>query len=76
MVRPTSNSTRSRRSAAAAQQAVTDRARALYETGGDAAAIASLLSGQNPTDAIDRYRLADAVIAYAGRSRAGRDATR
>jgi cell wall-associated NlpC family hydrolase len=53
--------------AAAAQQAVTDRARALYETGGDAAAFASLLSGNSPTDAIDRYRLADSVIAYQGR---------
>jgi cell wall-associated NlpC family hydrolase len=54
-------------SAAAAQQAVTDRARALYETGGADAATAALLSGQNPTDAIDRYRLADAVMAYEGR---------
>jgi peptidoglycan hydrolase CwlO-like protein len=54
-------------SASAAQQAVSDRARALYESGGNAAAFASLLSGQSPTDAIDRYQLADDVIAYQSR---------
>jgi len=62
-------------SAAAAQQAVTDRARALYESGGDSTIFASLLSGQDPTEAMDRYRLADSVIAYQSRSAQAAEAT-
>jgi cell wall-associated NlpC family hydrolase len=55
-------------SATAAQQSVVDRARALYEAGGNSVALASLFSGQNPTEAVDRYRLADSVIAYSSRA--------
>lgn len=54
-------------SADAAQQAIYARTRALYESGGDSEALASLFSGQSPTDAVDRYRLADSVIAYSSR---------
>jgi cell wall-associated NlpC family hydrolase len=54
-------------SANEAQQAVYLRARALYESGGDSEALASLFSGQNPTAAADRYRMADSVIAYSNR---------
>jgi peptidoglycan DL-endopeptidase CwlO len=51
-------------SASVAQQTVSDRARALYESGGDPAIIASLLAGGSPTQALDGYRLAGDVLAY------------
>ncbi len=54
--------------AAAAQQEVADRTRALYESGGDPAMLAAMLGGNNPLDALDRYRLATAVINYEARS--------
>jgi cell wall-associated NlpC family hydrolase len=50
--------------AAAAQLTVSNRARALYESGGGSTVIATLLAGGNPTQAIDRYTLADSVLAY------------
>src|SRR5271154_1931490 len=50
--------------ASAAQQTVADRARALYESGGDPTIIASLLTDANPLEALDRYRLAGDVLAY------------
>jgi cell wall-associated NlpC family hydrolase len=53
---------------ALAQQQVRDRARALYETGGDPAVLASMLSGTDPLNALDRYHLASAVIAYESHS--------
>jgi cell wall-associated NlpC family hydrolase len=58
-----------------AQQTVTDRARALYESGGDPAVMASLLSGQSPTAAIDRFRLAGDVIDFDKRSEQAAAAT-
>jgi cell wall-associated NlpC family hydrolase len=54
--------------AAAAQQEVTDRTRALYESGGDPVMLAAMLGGQDPLDALDRYKLATAVINYEARS--------
>jgi cell wall-associated NlpC family hydrolase len=54
--------------AAAARQEVIDRTRALYESGGDPVMLAAMLGGENPLDAIDRYRLATAVIGYEARS--------
>jgi cell wall-associated NlpC family hydrolase len=54
--------------AAAAQQDVVLRARALYETGGESTVVASLLSGQDPLDALDQYRMAGDVIGYESRS--------
>jgi cell wall-associated NlpC family hydrolase len=54
-------------SAAAAQQSVIDRTRALYESGGNSAMVASLFNGGDPTEALDRYTLADSVIAYSSR---------
>jgi len=53
--------------ASAAQQTVVNRARALYETGGDPAVLASLLTGEDPAQALDRYRLAGDVISYESR---------
>lgn len=53
--------------AAAAQQLVIERARALYEAGGDSEVVASLFNGDDPTQALDRYRLADSVMAYSSR---------
>lgn len=53
--------------AAAAHQSMVDQARALYESGGASTMIASLFNGQNPTEALDRYRLADSAIAYSNR---------
>jgi cell wall-associated NlpC family hydrolase len=50
--------------AAAARQEVADRTRALYEGGGGPTALASMLGGDNPLDALDRYNLATAVIDY------------
>jgi len=54
-------------SADAARQTMYDQARALYESGGDSAALASVFAGQSPEAAADRYRLADSVIAYSDR---------
>jgi cell wall-associated NlpC family hydrolase len=54
--------------AAQAQQVVVNRARALYESGGDSTVLASLLSSGNPTQALDSYRLAGAVLAYDSRT--------
>jgi cell wall-associated NlpC family hydrolase len=54
--------------AATAQQNVVARARALYETGGEPTIVASLLSGQDPLQALDQYRMADSVIGYESRS--------
>jgi peptidoglycan DL-endopeptidase CwlO len=48
--------------AGVAQQTVTDRARALYESGGGPTLIASLLAGQSPNQAIDGDRMADVVL--------------
>jgi cell wall-associated NlpC family hydrolase len=50
--------------AAAARQLATQRIQALYESGGDPVVLASLLSGSDPVNAIDRYRLAASVITY------------
>ncbi|HWC35542.1 MAG TPA: NlpC/P60 family protein [Mycobacteriales bacterium] len=54
--------------AATAQQQVADRTRALYESGGDPAMLAAMLGGENPLDAIDRYRMASSVINYEARN--------
>jgi cell wall-associated NlpC family hydrolase len=54
--------------AAAAEQEVLARTRALYESGGDPALLATMLSGEDPVDALDRYRLATDVIGYEARS--------
>jgi peptidoglycan DL-endopeptidase CwlO len=54
--------------AAAAQQNVVLRARALYESGGEPTIVASLLTGQDPLEALDQYRMADNVIGYESRS--------
>jgi cell wall-associated NlpC family hydrolase len=54
--------------AVAAQQAATQRVQALYESGGDPVVLATLLSGSDPVDAIDRYHLAASVISYEARS--------
>ncbi|HEX3706483.1 MAG TPA: NlpC/P60 family protein [Mycobacteriales bacterium] len=56
--------------AAAAAQEVSDRTRALYESGGDPAVLAALLDGSDPVNAMDRYHLATAVINYEARSAA------
>jgi cell wall-associated NlpC family hydrolase len=61
--------------AAAAQQEVADRTRDLYESGGDPVLLASMLSGEDPIDAIDRYHLASAVIGYEARSAAAAEST-
>ncbi|HVU62196.1 MAG TPA: NlpC/P60 family protein [Mycobacteriales bacterium] len=62
-------------SAAAAQQDLIARTRALYESGGDPVLLATMLSGEDPVDAIDRYHLASAVIGYESRSAAAAAAT-
>jgi cell wall-associated NlpC family hydrolase len=54
--------------AAAAAQELTDRTRALYESGGDPAMLAAMLGGDNPLDALDRYRIATSVINYEART--------
>jgi cell wall-associated NlpC family hydrolase len=59
--------TRIQSSAQAAQQSVIDRARAIYESGGTSSMVASLFAGQSPSDAADRYNLADSVITYSSR---------
>ena len=61
--------------AAAAAQEVMDRTRALYESGGDPAVLAAMLSGQDPVDAMDRYHLAAAVIHYEARNAAAAAST-
>ncbi|HVW80051.1 MAG TPA: C40 family peptidase [Mycobacteriales bacterium] len=61
--------------AAEAQQALVDRTRALYESGGGPALLATMLSGEDPVDAIDRYHLASAVIGYEARSAAAAAST-
>lgn len=53
---------------AAAHQEVVDRTRALYESGGDPVVLAAMLGGENPLDALNRYKLATAVIDYEARS--------
>jgi cell wall-associated NlpC family hydrolase len=53
---------RVRSTAAQARQVVTERTQALYESGGESSVIASLVSGTDPTEALTRYRLADAVV--------------
>ncbi|MGN6472717.1 MAG: NlpC/P60 family protein [Mycobacteriales bacterium] len=53
---------------AAAQQEVVDRTRALYESGGDPLMLAAVLGGENPIDALTRYKLASSVIDYEARS--------
>jgi cell wall-associated NlpC family hydrolase len=50
-----------------AQQTMAERARALYESGGESAMVASLFSGQDPTEELDQYKLADSVISYSSR---------
>jgi len=55
-------------SASDAQQAVTNRARALYESGGDPAIFASMFAGQSPTQALESYQLAGSVLAYENRT--------
>lgn len=62
-------------SASQAKQTVVSRARALYESGGDPVVLASLLDGDNATQAMDRYRLADDVLAYENRVAASAVAT-
>jgi cell wall-associated NlpC family hydrolase len=54
--------------AAAAQQAVDDRARALYETGGGSALLGALISGTSPSNALQRYALASSVLSYESNS--------
>jgi cell wall-associated NlpC family hydrolase len=56
--------------ASAAAAEVLDRTRALYESGGEPAVLASLLSGDDPVDAMDRYHLATAVVSYEERDAA------
>ncbi|HTW19618.1 MAG TPA: NlpC/P60 family protein [Mycobacteriales bacterium] len=58
-----------------AEQTVASHAQALYESGGDPAVLASLLNGTNPTQAIDRYRLAGDVLAYENRVAQSAEAT-
>jgi cell wall-associated NlpC family hydrolase len=40
----------------------------LYESGGDPAMLAAMLGGDNPLDALDRYRIATSVINYEART--------
>jgi cell wall-associated NlpC family hydrolase len=47
-----------------AQQAIVDRASAIYESGGDSVLLASLISGDSPSDAINRFTLASSVLSY------------
>ena len=61
--------------AAAAQEELVIRTRALYESGGDPALLASMLDGNNPIDALDRYHLASAVIGYEARTASAAAAT-
>ncbi|HVV77603.1 MAG TPA: NlpC/P60 family protein [Mycobacteriales bacterium] len=62
-------------SAAAAQQEVADRTRALYESGGDPAMLAAMLDGEDPLDALDRYKLATAVIDFEANNAAAAEQT-
>jgi cell wall-associated NlpC family hydrolase len=50
--------------AQSAQQSIVDRASAIYESGGDSALLASLISGNSPSDAINRFTLASSVLSY------------
>lgn len=50
--------------AAAAQQSSTERARALYESGGASAMLTAVLDGGSLVDAMDRYHIASAVLTY------------
>jgi cell wall-associated NlpC family hydrolase len=50
--------------AARAQQSIVDRASAIYESGGDSALLASLISGGSPADAVSRFTLASSVMSY------------
>jgi peptidoglycan DL-endopeptidase CwlO len=60
--------TETQASSAQAQQELRTRAQALYETGGTTSVIASLLVGEDPTTALDSFRLADSVLAFQSRS--------
>jgi cell wall-associated NlpC family hydrolase len=53
-----------------AQQSIVDRASAIYESGGDSALLATLISGSSPSDALNRFTLASSVLSY---ERAGAD---
>jgi cell wall-associated NlpC family hydrolase len=59
----------------AARQTVADRAQALYESGGSSTVLASLLTGHNPTQALDRFTLADDVITYESKTASKASAT-
>jgi cell wall-associated NlpC family hydrolase len=48
----------------AARADVSGRIQALYESGGDAGVLASVLTGQDPTEVLDRYQLASDVITF------------
>jgi hypothetical protein len=50
--------------AAAAEQTMVNRARALYEGGGGPALLASLVTGSSPSEALNRFALASSVLAY------------
>lgn len=50
--------------AAAAQQSSSERARALYESGGASAMLSAVLDGGSLVDAMDRYHIASAVMTY------------
>jgi cell wall-associated NlpC family hydrolase len=47
-----------------AQLNIVDRASAIYESGGDSALLASLISGGTPADALNRFTLASSVMSY------------
>jgi cell wall-associated NlpC family hydrolase len=47
-----------------ALETVANRARALYESGGNPTMLASLLTNPDPIQALDGYRMAGAVLAY------------
>jgi peptidoglycan DL-endopeptidase CwlO len=55
-------------SANAAQQGVANRATELYESGGAGSIIASVLSGDDPNQAVESYRLANDVLRYQSQS--------
>jgi cell wall-associated NlpC family hydrolase len=54
--------------ASTAAQTVADRARALYETGGDSSVLASVITGQNAAAALESYRLAGDILSYESRT--------
>jgi peptidoglycan DL-endopeptidase CwlO len=47
-----------------AQLNIVDRASAIYESGGDSALLATLISGGSPADAVNRFTLASSVMSY------------